>query len=119
MELQYTTDFVPAVRAYINTILKGDPLAFQQTKEFLEERGFRTDSLKNDRAVSGNGEFKHAISMPEILGSYVFMKFPEILKSKTNLYKFMRAFPQFCVSPDPNKTKYYTSNTTNQGIING
>jgi hypothetical protein len=110
MDLQYTTDFVPAVRAYMNTILKGDPLAYQQTVEFLQERGYRTDSLMNDRAVSKDENFKHAISMPEILGSYVFLKFPEILKTKANLYKFMRAFPQFCVSPDVNKTKYHVGN---------
>lgn len=109
MELQTTTDFTVAVRAYINTILKSDPLAYEQTKQFLEERKFRLDALKNERAVSDKGEFKHVISMPDILGGYVLMKFPEITANKKNIYKFMKAFPQFCTPADPNKTKYITT----------
>lgn len=106
MELAHTTDFTIAVRAYINTVLKNDPVCFAQTKQFLNERKERQDALHNERGMSEKEEFKFTISMPELLGAMVFKQFPEILDSKKNMYRFMKAFPEFTVAPKAFKTKY-------------
>jgi hypothetical protein len=106
MELSHTTDFCVAVRAYINTVIKSDPIAFSQLQEFLDQRRDRHAAMRNDRGMSENEEFKFTISMPELLGALVFKQFPEILDNKKNMYKFMRAFPEFCASSAPFKTKY-------------
>lgn len=106
MELAYTTDVTVAIRAYINTVLKNDPLAFEQTKIFLSEREQRQQALRNERGMSEGEEFKAAISMPELLGAMVFKQFPEILSSKNNMYRFMKAFPEFTTAPKAFKTKY-------------
>lgn len=104
--LTTTTDLMTAVRAYINTILKMDSDCLAQYKDFLSQKDARQDLLKNDRGVSDMEEMKFTISMPDILGTYVFKHFPEILETKKNMYLFMKEFPQFCMPVDPNKTKY-------------
>lgn len=106
MELLRTHDINVAIRAYINTILKNDPIAYEQTELFLSQRQERQEGLRNERGMSQDEELKFTISMPELLGAMVFKQFPEILESKKNMYSFMRAFPEFCASKKPFKTKY-------------
>lgn len=106
MELLYTTDRNTAIRAYINTVLKNDPIAFEQTKEFIEQRRERQDALRNERGMSEGEEFKFTITMPELLGAMVFKQFPEILSSKKDMYAFMKGFPEFTAAPKAFKTKY-------------
>lgn len=109
MELKRTTDVHVAVRAYINTLLKNDPQVFAEFTEWMEQRKDMIDAQKNDRGMSDKGELKHCISMPELLGAYVLKQFPEIIETKTKMYKFMRAFPQFTASARPFSTKYGAS----------
>lgn len=106
LDIRTTTDFTVAVRAYISDLMKYDDAIFDETVQFLKEISIRRDALQNDRGVSSKGEFKHTISMPERLGYLVLTKFPEITANKKNMYKFMKAFPQFCVSAEPMKTKF-------------
>lgn len=106
MDIQFTTDRNTAIRAYINTVLKNDPIAFAQTEQFLEERRDRQDALRNERGMSETEEFKYTICMPELLGALVLKQFPEILNSKKDMYAFMRGFPEFTAAPKAFKTKY-------------
>ena len=106
MEIRFTTDRNTAIRAYINTVLKNDPICFAQTKEFLSEREVRQEALHNERGMSGEEELKFTISMPELLGAMVFKQFPEILESKKSMYDFMKGFPEFTAAPKAFKTKY-------------
>jgi hypothetical protein len=106
MELAHTTDVNVAVRAYINTILKHDQRAWQEMQDFMDQKKDMIASQKNERGMSDGEELKHCISMPELLGAYVFKQFPEILDSKNSMYRFMRAFPEFTASHKPFKTKY-------------
>lgn len=106
MELMYTTDRNTAIRAFINTVLKNDHVAFEQTKLFIEQRKDRHEGMRNERGMSQDEEFKFTISMPELLGAQVFKQFPEILDSKKSMYEFMKGFPEFCASAKPFKTKY-------------
>lgn len=102
----YTTDRNTAIRAYINTVLKNDQVAFEQTKAFLAQRKERHEAMNNERGMSENEEMKFTLSLPELLGAQVFKQFPEILSGKKSMYDFMKGFPEFCASAKPFKTKY-------------
>lgn len=101
-----TGDFTVAVRAYINTMLANDPNCREQLEGWINQKKAMSEALHNDRGLSTGGEFKICINMPELLGLYVFKQFPEILDSKKNMYKFMKAFPEFTVPKAAFKTKY-------------
>lgn len=105
-EILITEDLMVAVRAFMNTMLKSDPLCFQQYREFLSQRQYQQDTLANERGMSKGEELKLTIRMPDILGAYVMKEFPQLLTNKTNMYRFMREFPQFTASKEPFKSKY-------------
>lgn len=106
MELAYTTNPNVAIRAFINTILKNDEVAREEMELFIAQRKQRHEAMNNERGMSENEEMKFTISMPELVGAQVFKQFPEILASKKSMYAFMKAFPEFCASAKPFKTKY-------------
>jgi len=106
INLAYTTDFTVAVRAYINNLLAHDDQCRQQFEAWLPQKQQMREALHNDRGMSTTEEFKICIQMPELIGLYVFKQFPEILASKKNMYKFMKAFPEFTVPKAAFKTKY-------------
>lgn len=101
-----TGDFTIAVRAYINTMVANDQSCREQLEAWVSQKKAMTEALYNDRGVSKGEEFKICINMPELLGLYVFKQFPEILESKKNMYKFMKAFPEFTVPKAAFKSKY-------------
>lgn len=105
-DIRVTNDFTVAVRAYMNNILAQDNLCRRQFEEWMPQKKALTDALNNERGMSDGEELKACINMPELLGMYVLKQFPEITANKKNMYKFMRAFPEFTVPKKAFKTKY-------------
>jgi hypothetical protein len=105
-DIKITQDFTVAVRAYINNLLASDDQCREQFTKWIGQKKLMTEALHNDRGMSETGEFKSCINMPELLGLYVLKQFPEITENKKNMYKFMKAFPEFTVPKAAFKTKY-------------
>lgn len=105
-DMRITHDFTVACRAFINQILASDAQCREQFTEWVDQKKAMTEALHNDRGMSTGEELKVCINMPELLGLYVFKQFPEALENKKNMYKFMKAFPEFTVPKTAFKTKY-------------
>lgn len=105
-DIRVTSDFTVAVRAYINNLLAQDTRCREQFETWLPQKKLMTEALHNERGMSETEEFKACINMPELLGMYVLKQFPEITQNKKNMYRFMKAFPEFTVPKAAFKTKY-------------